>query len=158
MVKSSNTGRLEITLRKLSGMHRCPQCNALIKAGVSVCRECQLLSKVRDEPLEPIDGPRNPVIRFIWGLGLPADLLLIIALTVFWFFLLVLTKPLSDAISWTLIGFGFPLILTLVSSVGATIGFLRIPMDEVDPLAIKIFAWVYMSGFQIWLIYGLVTP
>lgn len=144
-------------MRSVSTSHkRCPKCNALVKKFVSVCPECQLLSQTRDTPA-PVEyhGPAHPVVRFFWGLGIPLDFWLVLAMLIIWLPVLTVVKSLTHALFLTTIGIGFPFLLIIASSELCTIPFLRVSLEEIDPIAIKIFAWVYLIGFQTWLVYWL---
>lgn len=134
---------------------RCPRCGAVIKSEADECPECDLvdnLEEIRDLENEN-DGPKNKVLRFFWGLGLPLDLWIIAILAVVW--LLVLSSKFSAgyAAIMCLLVFGLPLIFILYADVFASMTYFKFQMEEVNPLAIKMFFWVYMIGFQLYWIY-----
>lgn len=145
---------------------RCIKCQALISADAFECPECILLDEHKGYPdageetysdLLTKDGPSNPVLRFFWGLGITLDVWILTLLTIVWFFVLCFAKSLLFAIVWTVIGFVIPLLLLLMAGPlsGLTISFVLATMQEIDPVAMKVFVWVYVLVAQGWLIYQL---
>ena len=99
------------------------------------------------------DGPQNPTLRFLWGLGISLDVWLIAILSLVWLFVLAANYSFGYAALMVFLVFGIPFVVILFSDIGAALTFYKYSMEEIDPLAIKIFAWVYMIGFQIYWIY-----
>jgi len=139
-----------------SARTRCPKCNALVDVSVRECPECKLLSQFPQEHPCETDEPRNPLGRFVWGLGIPLDIWIILVLGLLWFVIILFAKSLSLAFFWALIGFGLPLLIVLSSEYLSTISFVRVPLEDIDSIAVKLLAWIYMIGIQGWLIFDLV--
>jgi hypothetical protein len=85
----------------------------------------------------------------------PLDIWVAISLWLVWLVVLTFAVSLSCGIAWTFMVFGLPLLLIWGSDTLSFVSFWRAPLQESGPGAFRIFAWAYMIGFQIWLIYWL---
>jgi hypothetical protein len=144
---------------KEAAYHHCPVCGALTRTGSGECSECRL---VRDTPVsqnECVREPRNPLIRFFRGLGIPLDAWIIGLLVVVWLAVFSVAENAGVAAQKVFAGLGLPCVLILSSDVLSSIRFpgYGVGFDEIDPIAIKIFAWVYIFGAHVWFIYTLVV-
>lgn len=76
----------------------------------------------------------------------------------FWFVLFAVAESAGVSARRVLAGLGFPFALILSSEVLSSVRFLGVglPFDSIDPIAVKIFAWVYVIGAHIWFVYTLV--
>lgn len=144
---------------KRPAYHRCPGCNALIRAGASECSECRIVHETPVSQNEKVWEPRNPVVRFFWGLGIPPDVWILALLATGWFFVFTVAEGALSSLGKVIVGLGFPFALILGPDVLASIRFpgYGSPLDPIDPIAVKIFAWVWVMGAHVWFIYSLVA-